>query len=592
MGNQNIPQIVEKLVEEFPDHVVASDEFKSITYKELNNRANQLATQIVENIGEDPCQISILTEHGIDQILAMFAILKAGKCCIPLDINFPDERNKIYIEDSESVLLIANSNTYNKAQEFASSDKIINLDEIPENLPDHNLNMKFSLDSRAFIYYTSGSSGKPKGVIHTHNSLIHSIYSWHFLQNDIISNFFSCSFAIHHVPVLGALINKATVEFFDVRKHSLSEMKTFFLKRKISICITVTSIFRQFLDTIPVREPEIFNNLKKLITTGDPLYRNDVLKIFKIMNNDLRIVNVYGSSETLAAAFCEVKSDLIHIDNIIPVGHTPEHVEISIYREDGRICKEFEIGKIHVKGHQVAFGYWKQPELNHQFITDIKDTTNRTFITNDIGFKRKDGSIVLTGRDDTIVKVRGNTVDLSEIEKHIMENETVREAFVVLKEYNSYNYLIAYITTKFETRQIEFQIRKVLEKNLPDFMLPDFYIFLSQLPHTESGKINRRELPEPEWSFLLNKGEDVFPENEIERSIAAIFEKVSGISPIRTNQNIFDLSVDSLRILVIIDEIEKIYKIKIIPENVINAPYISKIAELVMKSLKNEQLNK
>jgi acyl-coenzyme A synthetase/AMP-(fatty) acid ligase/acyl carrier protein len=592
MENQNIPQIIEKLVEEFPGHTVASDEFRRITYNEANRRANQLATQIVKSIGKDPNQISILIEHGVDQILAILAILKAGKCYIPLDINFPAERNKIFFDDSDSVLLITNNNTHRKAQEFTSSDKIINLDEIPENLPDQNLNMNFSPERRAVIYYTSGSSGKPKGVIHTHYSLIQSISSWPLSQNDIILNVFSCSFTIHHIPVIGALIKKATVDFFDIKKHSLSEMKAYFTDRKISVCIIVTSVFRQLLDTLTDGEPGIFSSLKKLITTGDPLYRNDVLKIFKIISNDIRIINMYGSTETLAVTFCEVTRDLILHDTIIPVGHPPEHVEITIHGENGQICKEYEIGKLYVKSPQVASSYWKHPELSHQFITDNNDKTLRTFITNDIGFRRKDGSIVLAGRDDTVVKVRGNTVDLSEIEKHIMENSTIREAFVVQKEFNSNKYLIAYYTTKFETHQIEFKIRKLLEKNLPDFMLPDFYTFLNQLPRTESGKISRKDFPEPDWSFLLKKGEDRFPENEIERSIAAIFEKASGISPIGTNQNIFDLSIDSLRILVIIDEIEKLYKTKIIPENVISAPFISKIAELVMKNMKNEQPDK
>lgn len=592
MENQNLPQIIETLVEEFPDHVVASDEFRSITYRELNRRANQLANQIVKYIGNDPNQISLLIEHGIDQVLAILAILKAGKCYIPLDINFPTERNKIYIDDSDSVLLIANNKTYNKAQEFISSDRIINLDEIPENLSDHNLNLSFSPDNHAVIYYTSGSSGKPKGVIHTHNSLICSVSTWPLSQNDIILNVFSCSFTIHHIPVFGALLKKATVDFFDIKKHSLSEMKAYFHDRRIGVCIIVTSVFRQLLDTLTEGESEIFNSLKKLMTTGDPLYRNDVLKIFNNISGNIRIINMYGSTETLAVTFCEVKRDLILPDTIIPVGYPPEYVEISIYGENGRICKEYEVGKLHVKSPQVASGYWKHPELSHQFITDKDDKSLRTFITNDIGFRRNDGCIVLAGRDDSVVKVRGNTVDLSEIEKHIMENDTIREAFVFQKEFNSRDYLIAYYTTKFETHQVEFKIRKYLEENLPDFMLPEFYICLKQLPLTESGKINRKAFPEPDWSVLLNKREYVSPVNEIERKIVAIFERISGISPIGTTQNIFDLSFDSLRILVIINEIEKIYNIKIIPENVINAPYISKIAELVVKSMKNEQPDK
>lgn len=580
------------LVEEFPDHVVAVDEFRRITYKELNNRANQLANQIVRYIGIDSCQVALLIEHGTDQVLVMLAILKAGKCCVPLDINFPAERNKTYLEDSDSVLLIANNKTLNKAFELSSSDKIINLDNIPANLPDHDLNIKFSPDCRSFIYYTSGSSGKPKGVIYTHNSLINSISSWQFSPNDIILNVFSCSFGIQHIPVFGALLNKANVSFFDVKNHSLSDMKAYFLQKKISICIIVTSVFRQLLDSISDNESEMFRDLRKLITTGDPLYRNDVVKTLSKIGNNIRILNMYGSTEVTAVTFCEVNSDLLNFDSIIPVGRPAENVTISIYGENGNICGEYEIGKLHIIGPMVALGYWKHPELSQQFITDKNDSTIRTFITNDLGFKRKDGCIVLNGRDDTVIKVRGNTVDLSEIEKHIMENDIIRESFVFQKEFNSHNYLIAYYTTKFETHQVEFKIRKYLEENLPYFMLPDFYICLKHLPKTESGKINRKAFPEPAWTTLLKIGEDVFPENEIERSIASIFERVSGISPIRTNQNIFDLSVDSLRILVIIDEIEKLYNITIIPEDVINAPYISKIAELVLKSRQNEQPDK
>ncbi len=586
MENQNIPQLIEKLVEEYPDHVVAGDELRSLTYNELNKRANQLATQIIKNMGKDSCQVALLIEHGTDQVLAILAILKAGKCCIPLDVNFPVERNKTCLEDSDTVLLIANNKTYNKALELTSSDKIINLDEIPSKLPDHNLNMKFSPDCRSFIYYTSGSSGKPKGVTYTHNSLINSISSCQFSQNDIILNVFSCSFGIHHIPVFGALLNKANVSFFDVKGHSLSEMKAYFLQKKISICLIVTSVFRQLLDTITDNESAMFKDLKKLITTGDPLYRNDVVKTLSKIRNDLRIINMYGSTEITAVISCEVNSDLLHFDSIIPVGRPHENVEISIYGENGNICQEYEIGKLHIRGPMVATGYWKHPELSRQFITDDNDKTIRTFITNDLGFRRKDGCIVLSGRDDTVVKVRGNTVDLSEIEKHIMENDTIREAFVFQKEFNFHKYLIAYYTTKFETLQVEFKIRKYLKENLPDFMLPDFFICLKHLPKTESGKINRNAFPEPDWSFLLKKGEDVFPENEIERSIAAIFERVSGISPIGTTHNIFDLSIDSLRILIIINEIEKLYKIKITPEKVIKAPYISSIAEFVKMSLK------
>ena len=586
MENKNIPLLVEKLVEEFPDHIVACDEFRKISYKELNKRANKLANQIVKNIGMDSCQVALLIEHGTDQVLALLAILKAGKCCVPLDINFPAERNKTHLEDSDSVLLIANNITFNKAQELTSSDNIINLDEIPGNLPDHNLNKKISADCRSFIYYTSGSSGKPKGVIYTHNSLINSISSCPFSRDDIILNVFSCSYGISHIPVFGALLKKANVSYFDLKNHSLSELKAYFLQMKVSICIIVTSVFRQVLDSITENESAMFKDLRKLITTGDPLYRNDVIKTISIIGSTIRIMNMYGSTEITAVTYCEVNDDLLHSDSIIPVGIPAENVEITIYGENGSICGDYEIGKLHITGPMVATGYWKNPELSGQFINDRSDKTKRTFITNDLGFRRKDGCIVLSGRDDTVVKVRGNTVDLSEIEKHIMENDTIREAFVFQKEFNSRDYLIAYYTTKFETYQVEFKIRKYLEENLPDFMLPDFYICLKNLPNTESGKIKRKAFPEPDWSLLLKKGEDALPENEIERNIAAIFERASGISPIGTNQNIFDLSFDSLRILVIINEIEKLYKIKIIPENVIKAPYISKIAELVKKSIR------
>lgn len=584
--HKNIAQIIEKLSEEFPSHTVATDETGSLNYSELDRRANKLANYIIQKAGKDNNQVSFLIEHGAEQVVAILAILKAGKCCVPLDINFPLDRNKICLDDSETILLIANNMTCNKALELLTPDKIINMDELPGNIPGYNPGLDFSPEIRSFIFYTSGSSGKPKGVVYTHISLMSSISSWHFTEDDVILNLFSCSYGIHHIPVFGALLNRANVCFFDVKKHSLNELKNYFHEKRISICIIVTSVLRQFLDTLAENDNPIFCNLKKVVPTGDPLYRNDVARIFNIMGPNIELVNMYGSTEITAVAFCRVTRELLNFDSIIPVGMPPDNMRISIIGDSYNICNEYEVGKLHVNGPQVAYGYWKHPELNHQFITDDNDHTRRTFITNDLGFRRKDGCIVLTGRDDTVVKVRGNTVDLSEIEKNIMENDTIREAFVVQKEFNSQKYLVVYYTTKFETPQLEFKIRDSLKKNLPDFMLPDFYINLKQLPRVESGKINRKAFPEPDWPVLLNRGEYIPPENEIQTTIIHIFERISRISPIGINQNIFDLSIDSLRILVIINEIEKKYNITLSTEEVIKSPYISNIAELVNISLK------
>lgn len=553
-----------------------------LTYKQLDDITDRLAAAILSLMGEGNGQLGIYIEPCMSQPVAILATLKAGKTYVALDPAFPIERNLHMLSDGACSLILTNNMNLSQVKSFAGESPLLNLDE---DIPEDSKGVQFpdvNPETPAFITYTSGSTGVPKGVIHSHANMIHFVMRMYSINcsmpDDRWAYYYSISFSAHGMPIFGALLNGATLNIFNLKKDSFTEFGKWLRQEKISVIMMIPSVLRQFVSTLG--SGRRFPKLSKLLLAGETLYRSDVEKIKEHLMHDASIYNLYASSEAYLARAYKITQDTVIKGNNVPIGYSVPGMEISIEEEDGSRSDPYKTGEICITGKYLALGYWNKEELTAQDFVSAEDG-NRTFKSKDMGYKMSDGCIVHIGRSDSMVKLRGYRIDLGEIENTIMALKQVKEVAVSVKENPfSTKHIILYYVKKENTELDALYMKVAVLRSLPDYMVPSYFIELESLPKNNIGKMNYLELPEPDWDALGKKNDVVLPENGLEEELKEIFERILEVSPICVTENILEAGGDSLRLFVAFDEIEKRFGKKLNVDTIINAPYIRDIAKL------------
>jgi len=565
-------QTFEDQVRKTPGKIAVKTPGTSLTYEELNTRANRLARYILDKIprtgGSDHPSVGLLFDHGEHMITAVLAVLKAGKCYVPLSPDYPQKRLTYLLSHSESRLLLTHSPHADRARELASENKIGFLDILDQGIaafPGENLSREAAGDTgekSAYIMYTSGSTGHPKGIRQIHENVVYYINNWTRLfsitSSDRMTLFSSFCHDGSGQDMFGALHNGATLYLLNPKDLRADiPLSEFLLKEEITIWHSVPSLYNHFVNTLTGEER--FPLLRFILLGGEALRQHEI-QVFKKHFPHSTLVNIYGQTESSVNSTWSVRPG-DPVEELI-IGEPLDNTRIFLIDEEGNAVEPLETGEIIVACPHLSPGYWKDDETTGKFFRHHPEL-GPLYRTGDLGRLLLNGNIEFIGRKDNQVKIRGFRVELGEIETQLLKHPDIKEAVVRAFETDSNSaggrdiYLCGYVVCRGgEGGEDGEELRTYLSAHLPDYMVPAVFVQMDRFPLTNSGKVDRKSLPTPE----LGSGErSVAPRNRLEETLLETWSEVlgTGSNTIGIDDNFFSLGGHSLKAITLASRIHK-----------------------------------
>ncbi len=556
----SIPARFERIVRRYGSLPAVLGPGGEYTYAELNRQANRVAHTVLAACGEGPEPIVIFCRHDLSIIAAILGVLKAGRGYVCLDQAYSAERCRQILEDLGATTIVTDRDHIDFAQGLIRSDgTVLSIEDIDVHTSDNNPTLPLSPDALLGVFYTSGTTGKPRGIVRDHRFLLRRVWleanDYRIGPGDRFSLIHACSFNASLADIFDALLTGAKLCLFDIRAEGVQTFIPWLAEQRITFFHAPSAFFRQFLYAL---ETEHFFPDLRQITPSGRLYAQDVRRMRQHVGEHCILIQRLSSTETGMITRLMIDSRMEFDAEVVPVGYPVHDNEILIVDEAGEPLDHGEVGEIVVKSRYLSCGYWNQPALEQEkYLPDPDDATKRIFRLRDTGRLQADGCLELVGRKDFQLKVRGYRVEPGEVEAALLAIPGVREAVVLGKEDAiSDKRLVAYIVPHERAALTASGLRSALAPALADYMLPSAYIFMDQLPLTERGKVDRRALPDPDGTRPQLDVAYGAPQTPAERKLAAIWSEALGIEPVGIDDNFFDLGGHSLlaaRVLAQID---------------------------------------
>ena len=538
--NKTVLELFEEQVCKTPNKIAVVFKNKKLTYKELNNKSNQLANYMKMNYNiKENDKVAIFVKKSLESIVAIIATIKLGAIFVPIDIEYPQERIEYILKDSNAKLILTLEEYQNKLP--AGNEKLeIDIENISiyKDMNNGNPNCGIKAESLIYIMYTSGSTGKPKGVKIKHRNVVRLVKNTNYIDfskcNKILQTgsivFDACTFEIW-----GALLNGLTL--YIIKKNELLDTKIlerYLLENKIDTLWLTAPLFNQLSE----ENPYMFRKVKHLLTGGDVLSPRHI-NMVKDANPNITLINGYGPTENTTFSCC-FKIDKKY-ETSIPIGKPIANSTAYIVSENGKIQPEGVPGELWVGGDGVGEGYLNREELTAEKFIKNPFGNGKIYKTGDLVKLLPDGNIEFIGRIDNQVKIRGFRVEISEIDNVIKQYPSILKLFTLVKEINGSKVLITYFTShkKINTQDILLY----MQERLPQYMIPQYIMQLDILPLTINGKVDKSKLPMPE---IDGKNKYVAPENEVQRQLCEIWCKIFNVKKIGIMDNFFEMGGDSL----------------------------------------------
>lgn len=547
-------------------------EGRTLTYRELNETANQLAHYLLQHYQVKAGDIiGVKLERSEWMILAIMGVLKAGAAYLPIDPEFPAERIEYILNDSNCKVLIDEEELgrfRNQDQEFSKTNPMIGIQ--PEDL--------------LYVLYTSGSTGQPKGCMLENRGVINRIeWMWHhygFNEADVILQKTNFTFDVSVWEIFMPLCKGAKMVLCTrTAAGSPEQLLQLIEKEKISCLHFVPAMLSVFLSYVRDVEDagDKVRSLRKVMASGEALLPETVAEWYG--NFEVPLHNLYGPTEASVDVTCY---PTLPYDHIIPIGRPVWNTWIYILDESGNLQPPGISGEICIGGDQVARGYLNKPALTaEKFVADPFHAGKRIYKTGDLGYWLADGNIVFQGRRDDQVKIRGYRIETGEIENTLLRYPGIDAAVVVIgKDHTGDKYLLAYIATGQQVDVAE--IKAHLGKSLPSYMVPAHYVVLEQLPLNASGKVDRKRLPAPVFATTSL----VAPRNATEEKLLKVWQQVLGREHISVTDDFFELGGHSLKLTKLAGLIHKAFEVKLPFARLFTKRVLSEQADMILAASK------
>jgi amino acid adenylation domain-containing protein len=604
-----LPQMIKAWVEQTPNQVALLHHEQHWTYAQLDKQVSKLARQLIRN-GLKPGEVvAVCGSRSFNLIASMLAVFVSGGVLLTIDDHLPGQRKQWMLQaaSARALIYVANEQIEDVpwADQLASKNTFIlpasASDHFIEQTPTDTVSISFprlSGDDPAYIFFTSGTTGKPKGVRGTHKGLSHFL-CWQrdmfgIQPRDRAAQLTALSFDVVLRDVFLALVSGATLCLPDDHIPLDSNKTLHWLhKTHISIVHTVPTLAQTWLSS--VSDTLSLTELRWVFFAGEPLTDELVQEWRKHVPHG-RIVNLYGPTETtMAKCFYEVPAP--PLPGIQPVGRPMPQTQALVLNKNGQLCGIGEPGQIVIRTPFRTNGYINAPEENtKKFVSNPfrQDDEDILYFTGDLGRFRPDGQLDILGRMDAQVKIRGNRIELSEIESILARHAAVRQAVASIWETEvGDKRLVAYIVTDSSQLPQTRELRNFLKTQLPDYMIPASFMTLEAIPLTPNGKVDRTALPTPNLDAKLQES-FVPPQTDVEQILAKIWEDVLRLPRVGIHDNFFELGGHSLLATQVISRIQQNLKVALPIRSLFETPTIEELAIVVvekkLEQVKSEKL--
>ncbi len=581
---------LEEQVARAPDRVAVGDPTRTLTYAELDRAANHIAHALLARSPAAEETVALLLGHEARMIEAIVGVLKAGKIYVPLDPSLPPERLAYVLDDAQVGAVVTDTlHAAGLRARSAPLPAVLNLDGLDTSGPAIAPGVGIRPDALCLLLYTSGSTGAPKGVLHSHRNLV---WDMHRMtrdlcvgQDDRFAQLFSCSFAGHVSPIFGALFNGASVFLFDLNARGLVALPRWLEDRAITICDIAVSAFRHLAAALGPGER--FPALRVLGLSGDAITRRDVDLFRAGFASSCVLQNTLGVTESRVVTQYLVDRDTVIDTPTVPVGYAVAGKTVLLLDGQGQPVPPGEVGEIAVQSEYLSPGYWRKPEATAAaFLPDPAGGRARIYRTGDLGRDLGGGCFAHLGRKDDQVKIRGYRVEIAEVEMVLLELADLEDACVaVARDGSGEASLIAYVVAAAEPPPTVSALRAALAPRVPDYMLPRAFVFVDALPRILNGKIDRQALPAaPRGRPALDNG-FVAPSHPIAAQIAGIWEEALDVGGIGATDDFLELGGDSLRAIQIVIRICDVFQFDSPTDALLEAKTIAEQAAEVLIAL-------
>lgn len=578
--NQSIPERFEKQVRKVPEHVAVKTRQAELTYGQLNALGNRVAHSVLNASEQHSAPVAIILEQGISLVSAIVGVLKSGRPYVGLDPTHPLDGLRRTLEHCGVDLLVTNQRNYALAAQLAKpGGTVIDVDSLDRAFGAGNPDVRVLPDDPAYIYYTSGSTGVPKGVVDVHRNVLHNVmrYTNNLQINDAdrLTLLQSVAFSGAVSSLFCALLNGATCFPIDLHEEGIEGLAAWLVEQQITVYHSVPSIFQRLLAT-----GRAFPSLRVIRLEGDQVAKHHV-ELFKArFGPEVTLVNGLGATETGISHQYPIRINTVVPGSVVPVGYATSDMQGLILDATGAVLPPGNVGEIAIKSRYLATGYWRQPDLTAaRFLPDPSGGPERIYRTGDLGRMGPDGCLEYLGRSDHTLKLHGRWVDIHAIELALVRLDCVRDAVVVVRDRRSGDpELVAYVVAAAKSKPTASELRRALAEQPGEIAVPSRYVLLKELPLDTNGKVLRTALPELEPGRPDLATPFVPPTTAVEQALAGIWCQVLKLDQVGTRDNFHELGGDSLQAIEIADQIELRFGIRFPSSILFEAPSVAELA--------------
>lgn len=577
---KTIQQLFEEQVLKTPDQVALKMGDQVLTYQELNEQANRLARWLRNEGITRGHVVGLMVNRSPMMIVGLLAIVKAGGTYLPIDPDYPNERIRFMLEDSQAAMLLVEPGI---AVPVSYQGRVAELspeiwkDEDSGNLPNIN-----APEDVLYIIYTSGSTGTPKGIETMHYNVIRTMFNNGYIEmspSDRVLQLSNYAFDGSTFDIYISLLHGA--QLILVSKEALldlNQLSRLIREEGITVIFITTALFNTLVDL----DLECLQNVRNILFGGEKVSFTHVKKAVEFLGED-RIIHVYGPTETTVfATYCPIGYK--HLERgIIPIGKPLNNTRLYVLNSENQLQPVGVPGELCISGDGVAKGYLNRPELTEErFVQEPFAPGERMYKTGDLVRWLPDGTIEYLDRMDDQVKIRGHRIELGEIQRKLLEEEAIREAVVIMdRDEEGQSYLCAYCVA--EGKVEVSSLRKNLSTKLPDYMVPGYFVQMDSLPLNANGKVDKRSLPKPDLSGAGSAGY-VEPSTETEALLAGVWQEVLGAERVGIHDNFFELGGDSIKAIRIAARLNQ-QQMKLETKQLFRHPTIAELAPYIKRGV-------